>query len=157
MPITEFSSVSITARRHALGLLVRATVQELAGPLSEFWSELVARDLKPGEAGLVMLRGRAGGDGAVFNLGEASVARAVVELETGERGYGHLLGRDLEQARRIAIYDALGQRAADQPIVERRVLAPIAARLTAARAKVATETAATRVDFFTLVRGEDAA
>jgi alpha-D-ribose 1-methylphosphonate 5-triphosphate synthase subunit PhnG len=157
MSMTESSSGNVQARRRALGLLVRATPQELAEPLAEFWPGLVARDLKPAEAGLVMLRGRAGGDGAMFNLGEASVARAVIELETGERGYGHLLGRDLDQARRIAIFDALGQRAADQPRVEQRVLAPIAARLAAAQSKAAAETAATRVDFFTLVRGEDAA
>jgi alpha-D-ribose 1-methylphosphonate 5-triphosphate synthase subunit PhnG len=37
------------------------------------------------------------------------------------------------------------------------ILAPIAARLAAEAAKTRAETAATRVDFFTLVRGEDAA
>jgi alpha-D-ribose 1-methylphosphonate 5-triphosphate synthase subunit PhnG len=148
---------STEARRRALALLARATPAELAAPLAEHWPELGVRELKPTEAGLVMLRGRAGGDGALFNLGEATVARSVVELETGERGYGHVLGRDLEQALRVAILDALGQRADDQAVVEAHVLAPIAARLAAARAKTARETAATRVDFFTLVRGEDAA
>jgi len=102
----------------------------------------------------VMLRGRAGGDGAAFNLGEATVSRSVVELESGERGFGHRLGRDVAQARRIAIFDALWQREADRAEVERRVLAPVAARLDAERAKAAAETAATRVDFFTMVRGE---
>jgi len=144
-------------RRRALGLLVRATPEELQAPLAEFWPGLSVRDLKPPEAGLVMLRGRAGGDGAVFNLGEASVARAIVELDSGERGIGHLLGRDLDQARRIAIFDALGQRLNDRARVDEKVLAPIAARLQAERQRHAAETAATRVDFFTLVRGEDAA
>ena len=145
------------ARRRSLGLLARATADELAAPLQANWPGLEARDLKPAEMGLVMLRGRAGGDGAMFNLGEATVSRAVVELPTGERGYGHRLGRDLAQARRIAVLDALWQREADRPLVEARVLAPIAARLEAAARKSAEETAATRVDFFTLVRGEDAA
>jgi alpha-D-ribose 1-methylphosphonate 5-triphosphate synthase subunit PhnG len=113
--------------------------------------------MRPAETGLVMLRGRAGGDGAMFNLGEATVARAVVEIESGERGFGHALGRDVEQARRIAIIDALRQRAADRAAVEAQVLAPIAERLAAERAQAAAETAATRVDFFTLVRGQDAA
>jgi alpha-D-ribose 1-methylphosphonate 5-triphosphate synthase subunit PhnG len=85
------------------------------------------------------------------------VTRSVVELESGERGHGHVLGRDLERAVRVAILDALWQRETDRAVVEARVLAPIAARLAAARAKNAAETAATRVDFFTLVRGEDAA
>lgn len=145
------------ARRRALGLLARATVEELAGPLERFWPDLSPRDLRPADTGLVMLRGRAGGDGAPFNLGEATVSRAVVELPTGERGFGHLLGRDIEQARRIATLDALWQRAADRARLEAQVLGPIAARLAAANARQAAETSATRVDFFTLVRGEDAA
>jgi len=141
-------------RRAALALLVRATEDELVQPLANRWPDLVVRDLRPAETGLVMLRGRAGGDGAAFNLGEATLSRAVVELETGERGFGHRLGRDAEQARRIAVFDALWQRGVDRPAVERYVLAPVATRLAVERAKVAAETAATRVDFFTLVRGE---
>jgi len=148
-------SPPIGARRRALALLARAQARELSGPLARFWRDERARDLKPAETGLLMLRGRAGGDGAVFNLGEATVSRAVVELSTGERGYGHALGRDLEQARRIAVLDALWQR--EREAVEDHVLAPISARLDAERAQTAAETAATRVEFFTLVRGEDAA
>ena len=117
------------SRRRALGLLVRATSEELQAPLAQYWPGLAARDLKPPEAGLVMLRGRAGGDGAMFNLGEATVARAIVELDSGERGFGHVLGRDLDQARRIAILDALGQRPEDRARLQQSVLAPIAARL----------------------------
>jgi alpha-D-ribose 1-methylphosphonate 5-triphosphate synthase subunit PhnG len=143
---------SESARRDALAVLARATPQELADPLAREWPELGVRDLRPAETGLVMLRGRAGGDGAVFNLGEATVSRAVVELETGERGFGHRLGRDAEQARRIAIFDALWRRERER--VQQLVLAPIAERLSAERARAAAQTAATRVDFFTLVRGE---
>lgn len=138
-----------------MALLARAAARELSEPFARFWRDEHARELKPAEAGLVMLRGRAGGDGALFNLGEATVSRAVVELSTGERGYGHALGRDLDQARRIAVFDALWQR--EREAVEDYVLAPIAARLDAERAKSAAQTAATRVEFFTLVRGEDAA
>ncbi len=105
-----------------------------------------------------MLRGRAGGDGAPFNLGEATVARAVVELETGERGFGHRLGRDVEQARRIAVSRrACGSARRIARRSRRRCFSPIAARLAAERAQTAAQTAATRVDFFTLVRGEAAA
>jgi alpha-D-ribose 1-methylphosphonate 5-triphosphate synthase subunit PhnG len=104
-----------------------------------------------------MLRGRIGGDGAPFNLGEATVTRAVVELPTGERGFAHILGRDAEKARLAAIADALWQREPARAEIEAAILAPIEARLAAETAKMRAETAATRVDFFTLVRGEDAA
>ncbi len=102
-----------------------------------------------------MLRGRAGGDGAPFNLGEATVTRAIVELPGGERGYSHVLGRDAERARLVAIFDALWQKPQQRRMVETCVLEPIIARLEAGRARRSAEIAATRVDFFTLKRGED--
>jgi alpha-D-ribose 1-methylphosphonate 5-triphosphate synthase subunit PhnG len=143
------------ARRRAMGLLARALSSELAGPLAQRFADHGATDLKPVETGLVMLRGRAGGDGAPFNLGEATVTRAVVELPGGERGYAHVLGRDAERTRLAAIFDALWQKPLQRRVVETCVLEPIAARLEAERARRRAEVAATRVDFFTLRRGED--
>lgn len=137
-----------------MALLARATIDELTIPLAARWADLTVRDLKPAEAGLVMVRGRIGGDGAPFNLGEASVTRAVVEVEGGYRGYGFTLGRDRAKARAAAILDALWQVEGERPTVERDVLNPVAARLAAERTRTLAETAATRVDFFTMVRGE---
>ena len=143
------------ARRRSMGLLARALASELTEPLEQRFADHGAKDLKPVETGLVMLRGRAGGDGAPFNLGEATVTRAVVELPGGERGYAHVLGRDAERARLAAIFDALWQKPHQRRMVETCVLEPIAARLEAVRARRSAEIAATRVDFFTLKRGED--
>jgi alpha-D-ribose 1-methylphosphonate 5-triphosphate synthase subunit PhnG len=145
----------IAAHRRALGILARARCEELEEPLQRLFPNHGARDLKPVETGLVMLRGRVGGDSAPFNLGEATVSRAVVELPTGERGFGHVLGRDAFHARAVAILDALWRREREREIIETDVLAPIANRLSAMQRKADAETAATRVDFFTLVRGED--
>src|SRR5674476_1032172 len=64
-------------------------------------------DLREPENGLVMVRGRIGGDGAPFNLGEATVSRAAVRLASGEVGFGYTLGRDRKKARMIALCDAL--------------------------------------------------
>jgi alpha-D-ribose 1-methylphosphonate 5-triphosphate synthase subunit PhnG len=155
MGMTEPLTEDRAARRRAMGLMARATLSELAGPLAARWPAHGARDLKPVETGLVMLRGRAGGDGAPFNLGEATVTRAIVEIPTGERGYGHVLGRDPVRARAAAILDALWQSPAARETVEAEALRPIEARLAAERVRANAETAATRVDFFTLVRGED--
>ena len=102
-----------------------------------------------------MLRGRIGGDGAPFNLGEATVSRAAVRLATGEIGFGYVLGRDRQKARMIALCDALVQIGC---ICRRGGSkgAGAAARgaCVAERSRKARETAATRVDFYTLVRGE---
>lgn len=152
---TEFPSPSERARRDMLAVAVRAKRAELELSLQQTWPDLAVTDLRPAQSGLVMLRGRIGGDGAPFNLGEASMSRAAVALETGEIGYGHVLGRDTALARMIAVVDALWQRDFDRTRIEQSVLAPIRARL---RREMDTEqgkTAATRVDFFTLVRGED--
>jgi alpha-D-ribose 1-methylphosphonate 5-triphosphate synthase subunit PhnG len=142
-------------RQTVMAVFARATGTELSVPIHRHWPRLAVRDLKPVEIGLVMLRGRIGGDGKAFNMGEATLARAIVELPDGRRGYGHVLGRDKELARLAAIADALWQGQADQEIVEREVVAPVSARLTHEKARRRTEAAATKVDFFTLVRGED--
>jgi alpha-D-ribose 1-methylphosphonate 5-triphosphate synthase subunit PhnG len=101
-----------------------------------------------------MLRGRVGGDGAPFNLGEAAVSRAAVKLATGEAGIGYVLGRDQVKAKLIALCDALVQSGDHREAIERAVLAPIRTRLKAERETQERQTAATKVEFFTLVRGE---
>jgi len=143
-------------RRAAMAVLAGCAAADIADHLGAI-AVPAYRELRAPEQALVMLRGRIGGDGAPFNLGEATVTRAVVELPTGERGFAHILGRDGETARLAAIADALWLRRASRGDVETMILAPIEARLAAEAAKTRAETAATRVDFFTLVRGEDAA
>ncbi len=111
-------------------------------------------NLREPESGLVMVRGRTGGDGAAFNLGEATVSRAAVRLSTGEVGFGYVLGRDRRKAEMIALCDAMVQSAEFAEVVEAKVVAPLRAAVIAERNRKAAETAATRVDFYTLVRGE---
>jgi alpha-D-ribose 1-methylphosphonate 5-triphosphate synthase subunit PhnG len=101
-----------------------------------------------------MIRGRIGGDGAPFNLGEASVSRAAVRLVSGEVGFGYVLGRDGEKARLIALCDALIQSGDLAAEIEQKVIAPLRQERETVCARQAAETAATRVDFYTLVRGE---
>ena len=111
-------------------------------------------DLREPENGLVMVRGRIGGDGAPFNLGEATVSRAAVRLATGEVGFGYTLGRDLDKARMIALCDAMVQSRELAEAVEANVLAPLRLAMLAERGRKSAEAAATRVDFYTMVRGE---
>lgn len=155
MTLQSLSPPTSEGRRVAMGVLARAHRAELEAPLAAHWPDLDCRVLRQPETGLVMLRGRIGGDGAAFNLGEATVSRAVIELATGERGYGQVLGRDREHARLAAILDALWQKPEASEVVETAVLHPIRQRLVTEATRNSAETAATRVDFFTLVRGED--
>ena len=111
-------------------------------------------NLREPENGLVMVRGRIGGDGAAFNLGEATVSRAAVRLSSGEVGFGYTLGRDREKAKLIALCDAMVQSAELADAIETQVIAPLRAAMIDKRNRKVAEAAATRVDFYTLVRGE---
>ncbi len=136
-----------------MAVLAHAEAGEIAARLRAMALPAHA-NLREPENGLVMLRGRVGGDGAPFNLGEATVSRAAVRLASGEVGFGSTLGRDNEKARLIALCDALAQSDDFAAAVENDVVAPLRASLLAARRQRAAETAATKVDFYTMVRGE---
>jgi len=144
-----------SARRTALSTLARATVDELSAAWDALDGAPEMEMLRKPEHGLVMVRGRIGGGGAPFNLGEATVTRATVRLASGEVGIGHVLGRDAARALLVARFDALWQTARHREVVEANVLAPVAARLAREDDETRAETAATRVNFFTMVRGED--
>jgi alpha-D-ribose 1-methylphosphonate 5-triphosphate synthase subunit PhnG len=138
-----------------MATLAHADPAELAERLALLSAIPDVEDLRPPEIGLVMLRGRIGGDGAPFNLGEATVTRAAVRLVSGEVGHSYVLGRDAGKARLAAVCDALWQHPAWRERVESDVLAPIRARLDGERARRRARTAATKVEFFTMLRGED--
>lgn len=141
-------------RKRVVDLLAQALRDELDAAWDVIDPKPEAQALRGPETGMVMVRGRIGG-GAPFNLGEATISRATVRLASGAVGHGQTLGTDGEKARLAAIFDALWQDPDVRPLVESNLLAPIAARITAQDSRKAEEAAATRVDFFTMVRGED--
>ena len=145
---------TIKARQAAMRICANAPRAELEALVSDLAGDEQVSDLRPTEKGLMMLRGRIGGEGAAFNLGEASVSRAAVSLSDGVAGFAYHLGRDGQKARAAAILDALWQRPASRAQVEAG-LAPIAGRLTAKARHEAEQTAATRVEFFTMTRGDN--
>jgi len=136
-----------------MAVLAHSDAVEIAGRLDRI-AVPPHEDLREPENGLVMVRGRICGDGAPFNLGEATVSRAAVRLASGEIGFGYTLGRDRDKARMIALCDALIQTIDHADAVEANVLAPLRERILAEGDRKAAETAATRVDFYTMVRGE---
>ena len=142
-----------TQRQAAMAVLAHVDAADIAGHL-DLMALPAHENLREPENGLVMVRGRIGGDGAPFNLVEATVSRAAVRLSTGEVGFGYTLGRDRQKAQMIALCDALIQTPDHAGAVETQVLAPLRAAIAAERNRKAAETAATRVDFYTLVRGE---
>lgn len=112
--------------------------------------------IRPPETGLVMLRGRIGGTGAPFNLGEATVTRCAVRVLGDFEGHGYVMGRNAAHAKTAAICDALLQDENHQSSLDEQVIQPLARLLDERRQISAAKAAATKVDFFTLVRGENA-
>lgn len=141
-------------RRTWLSILAKADPDML----KSLWSDLGLAPaftwLRRPEIGAVMVQGRTGGTGAAFNLGEMTVTRCTLQLETGTVGVGHVQGRDTAKAEIVALADALLQTDADRT-VRSRLVEPLRQAAEAARRARAGKAAATKVDFFTLVRGED--
>lgn len=147
------TSQQTVSRKAALDVLAAAPTRALA-ELWDRWADKPEHTKVRGpEVGLVMVRGRAGGGGAPFNLGEASVSRASVRIVSGEVGHGYCLGRDFGKAEIIAVIDALWQR--DPARVEAEIIQPLQAIALEADKKRRDESAATKVDFFTMVRGDN--
>lgn len=142
------------ARKQWMGLLAKAPAQRLA----ELWDAAgFAPDhsfLRAPEQGAVMVRARAGGTGAPFNLGEITVTRCAAKLADGTVGHGYVQGRDKAKAITAALIDAMMQ--TDQaPSVRRAVLSPLSHEAQERADRRAAKAAATKVEFFTLARGED--
>lgn len=146
------STPHIAARQRWMGVLARAGSALAA-------HESVLRDaeyrlIRAPEIGMSLVRGRMGGTGSPFNLGEMSVTRCVVRLADGRTGYSYVAGRDKQHAELAALADAHLQ-GAEQAHWLSRLIEPLAAAQRAQQAAEAAETATTRVEFFTLVRGDD--
>jgi alpha-D-ribose 1-methylphosphonate 5-triphosphate synthase subunit PhnG len=107
--------------------------------------------LRAPETGMVMVRGRAGGDGAPFNLGEMTVTRCAVALADGTVGHAYVAGRDGRKAELAAVLDALLQTEAG-PRLRAGPIARERARQQERRQDALRRAAATRVDFFSMVR-----
>jgi alpha-D-ribose 1-methylphosphonate 5-triphosphate synthase subunit PhnG len=143
------------ARRRWMSVLALASREELEAR----WAALDARPryevLRRPEVGLVMVRGRAGGTGDRFNLGEMTVTRCTVQLADGTLGHAWVGGRDRRHAELAALLDALLQDATRVASLTETVIAPLARAQAERRRAAVARAAASRVEFFTMVRGED--
>ena len=141
-------------RKDWMGLLARAPEGRAATLLADAGMMQEVSFLRAPEIGSVMVRGRAGGTGAAFNLGEMTVTRCALKLECGTVGHGHVQGRRKADAEAAAVVDALMQTGRSK-IVRTAVLDPLRAEEERRRTARAGKAAATKVEFFTMVRGED--
>ncbi|MEM7634804.1 MAG: phosphonate C-P lyase system protein PhnG [Pseudomonadota bacterium] len=142
-------------RQDWMAVLARAPADLLENLWSGFDGKPSFKPLREPETGLVMVRARAGGEGAQFNMGEATVTRCSVISSTGQTGHAYVLGRDVNHARAAAEIDAGLQDGKLFADLDRDIIQPLKNAHDKARQLHRGKVAATRVDFFTLVRGED--
>lgn len=144
------------ARRRWLSVLAKAP----AAALEEAWCEagdgVEFRRLRGPDIGLCLVRARAGGTGMRFNLGEMTIARCSVRLASGELGHGYVGGRSERHAELVALFDALLQRSDPLAANLGAFINSLEAAQVERRRAVAAKVAPSRVEFFTMVRGEDA-
>ncbi len=144
-------------RKDWLSVLAKARADEVASAWNGLDERPSYQALRAPEIGLILVRGRMGGLGDAFNLGEMTLTRAAVRLESGETGLAYVAGRDRRHAELAAAVDAMMQ----SPSLRSRVEGPVVARLDRAqqerRALGARKAAATKVEFFTMATGRGGA
>ena len=96
----------MTPRQHWMRVLARAGSQLLAH--DDELRRCEHRFIRPAQVGMVMVRGRMGGSGAPFNLGEMTVTRCVVQLADGRSGHSYVAGRSKRHAELAALADREG-------------------------------------------------
>jgi alpha-D-ribose 1-methylphosphonate 5-triphosphate synthase subunit PhnG len=147
------------ARQGWLAVLANASVAQLEIAWEALADKPRYRVLRRGETGLVMVRGRIGGTGEPFNFGEMTMTRAAIQLlspagEVSHTGFGHVAGRSVRKAELVALFDALLQVPARHATLSETVVEPLAAQQQAAKAAKSAKVMASKVEFFTMVRGE---
>jgi alpha-D-ribose 1-methylphosphonate 5-triphosphate synthase subunit PhnG len=135
------------ARRHRMSVLARAPADAIESALLQ---DAVWTRVRGPETGLVMVRGRAGGSGSPFNLGEMTVTRCTVRLESGIAGHAYIAGRDERRAEFAAVADALLQNPALSEASRDALIRPLAEAQRELRLSRAEKAAATKVEFFAM-------
>ncbi len=149
---------SNAARARWLAVLAQAPKRVL----KETWDGLDAKPryrlLRAPETGLALVRGRIGGIGQRFNFGEMSLSRCSLAVDDGQggevAGHGYVAGCDLDHALYIALFDGMMQMPAQADWLESQLIAPQEKAQAESRRLRVEIAQASRVEFFTMVRGE---
>lgn len=153
-PLSAYLPNAQTERAVWMSLLAQTPFPNFQILVQNYGALPQATWLREPEIGLAMVRARTGGTGSQFNLGEITVTRCTLKLSTGEIGHAYLAGRNKKHAEWAALFDALMQ-TDEAASVREKVLVPINASLAMQKQKIQAQAEVTKVDFLTMVRGED--
>ncbi|MGK7952849.1 MAG: phosphonate C-P lyase system protein PhnG [Xenococcaceae cyanobacterium] len=142
-----------TARPAWMAILAKSSVTDIEQQMKTLGNLPQYSFLRQPEIGLTMVRGRAGGTGEVFNLGEMTITRCVVKI-SNTTGFGYVGGRSKRHAELAAVCDGLLQQEKWQKIVHTQVIQPLKAIIQQKKEQQQQQIEATKVEFFTMLRGE---
>lgn len=145
---------TVQQRQEWMRLLAMAPTQELEIFWDNYQNKPEYQILRQPEVGLAMLKAQSCGNGQPFHFGEIPLSRSAVNI-AGKVGHGYVQGRSTSHALHMAICDALLQDDASRETLEQTLLAPIIQGLNNREKQREAALLKTKVDFFTMVRGED--
>ncbi|MCE2596641.1 phosphonate C-P lyase system protein PhnG [Motilimonas cestriensis] len=152
---TPTETTNISARQHWLAVIANAPYEQLLQHWQQLELDPPCEVIRQPEIGLARIQGRIGGAGERFNFADTTITRAAVRLEDGTTGYGYLQGRHKRHALLGAIADALLQQPEYNLRLQAGLIQPLAEFIQRQQRQTSDQAAATKVDFFTVVRGED--
>ena len=143
-------------------LLSVLSVSELSA-IQSYWQALSISPryslLKAPEVGMTMVRAKTGGTGQAFNMGEMTVTRTVIRLndinaQNDVIGFGYTAGRNTQKSELIAVIDACFQLSEYAASITKLLLQPLQQLRQQQKNQQTAQVSATKVNFFTMVRGE---
>jgi alpha-D-ribose 1-methylphosphonate 5-triphosphate synthase subunit PhnG len=157
MSLTRTSHPTLTPeqarRRDWMAVLAKSRPEDLETAWGKTRLQPHFTWLRQPEFGAVMVRGRTGGTGQKFNLGETVATRCALRLACGTAGYAYILGRSIRHAELAALCDALLQTADHHDTVQRAVVTPLAQAYAERRDERSRRANATKVEFLAMARG----
>ncbi|MEB3213966.1 MAG: phosphonate C-P lyase system protein PhnG [Leptolyngbyaceae bacterium] len=159
--VTPSTQSSLPQRQEWMATLAKASLNDLEQAKEQLSDIPCYRFLRAPETGLTMVRGRAGGTGELFNLGEMTLTRCVIQLNDVRddegaplTGFGYVGGRSHRHAELAALFDALLQHPDWFVTLHSTVIQSLRVKAQNKKDQQQRQTEATRVNFLTLARAE---
>ena len=147
--------MNVEQRQSLLSTLAKSSLKDIQHYWNHSIDDFQFKTIRPPQTGMVMAVGRTEANGEPFNLGEVSVTRCALRLESGETGFGYSMGSDKTQVLHIALLDALAQVDGNFDNLNNNVIEPLKEKIAERRKRQQKQTNTTKVDFLTIARGED--
>jgi len=141
-------------RKEWIGLLGSADPKDLEAARKEHAKGVEITHVVKPETGMIMAQAKADGSNGRFNLGEITVSRCVLEVKKIYMGTSWVMGSDLRHAELAALFDGMLQDPVTRDKLTNTLIKELKIKQTVKNERLTQDASDTRVEFFTLKRGE---